>query len=240
MRLAVVSDIHGNLTALEAVIADLRAAGPDLIVQGGDLGGNGSRPAEVIDRIRDLNWPGVVGNTDEMLWRPQRLDELAARVPQLGPLMAVIRETAAAALAAIGSERLAWLEQLPDRWTGHSVTVVHASPGNLWQAPMPNAADEELVRTYAALGSPVVAYGHIHVPYVRKLAGLTVANSGSVGLPYDGDPRAAYLLIDDGEVSVRRVEYDIHEEIAELSARQVPHAEWLAAMLMTGKYQPPL
>ena len=57
MRLAVVSDIHGNLTALEAVIADLRSVGPDLVVQGGDLAYTGSRPAEVVDRIRDLHWP---------------------------------------------------------------------------------------------------------------------------------------------------------------------------------------
>src|SRR5215218_7222355 len=175
MRLAVVSDIHGNLTALDAVIADLRAAAPDLVVHGGDLGGNGSRPAEVIDRIRGLGWPGVVGNTDEMLWRPERLDELAARVPQLGPLMRVIRESAAASLDAIGPERLAWLRRLPDYWTGHGLSVVHASPGNLWQAPMANAPDEELLSTYALLHTPVVVYGHIHVPYVRKLEGLTVA-----------------------------------------------------------------
>jgi putative phosphoesterase len=239
MRIAVVSDIHGNLTALEAVIADLRKAGPDLVVQGGDLGGNGSRPAEIIDCIRDLKWPGVAGNTDEMLWRPERLDELAARVPQLGPLMNAIRDTAASSLAAIGPERLAWLRQLPDCWSGHGVSVVHASPGNFWQAPMAQAPDEELLLTYAPLNTPVVVYGHIHVPYVRTLPALTIANSGSVGLPYDGDPRACYLLIDDGNVSIRRVVYDVHDEIAALAAREVPHADWLAAMLLTGKYQPP-
>ena len=64
MRVAVVSDIHDNLTALDAVIADLRATRPDLVVHGGDLMSGGSRPAEVIDRIREMNWPGVYGNTD--------------------------------------------------------------------------------------------------------------------------------------------------------------------------------
>ncbi|MGI8564344.1 MAG: metallophosphoesterase family protein [Candidatus Dormibacter sp.] len=67
MRLAIVSDIHGNLAALEAVIADLERQGPDLVVHGGDLALNGPRPVEVLDRVRALGWPGVVGNTDQAL-----------------------------------------------------------------------------------------------------------------------------------------------------------------------------
>lgn len=74
MRIAVVSDIHANLTALEAVIADLKTISPDFIVHGGDLC-SGSRAAEVIDRIRDLGWPGVYGNGDEMLWDPNKAGE---------------------------------------------------------------------------------------------------------------------------------------------------------------------
>ena len=73
MLIAIVSDIHGNLTALEAVISDLQTVGTDLVVHGGDLVGSGSCPAEVIDLIRELNWQGVQGNTDEMLWMPDRV-----------------------------------------------------------------------------------------------------------------------------------------------------------------------
>ena len=64
MRLAVLSDIHGNLAALEAVLADLKAMSVDLVVHGGDLVANGARPAQVVDIIRELSWPGVCGNTD--------------------------------------------------------------------------------------------------------------------------------------------------------------------------------
>jgi len=64
MRIAVVSDIHGNLTALEAVLADLEQTSPDLALHGGDLADGGSSPIEVVDRIRDLGWQGVMGNTD--------------------------------------------------------------------------------------------------------------------------------------------------------------------------------
>ncbi len=77
MRIAVVSDIHGNRTAFDAVLADLRETAPDLVFHGGDLADSGASPVEVVDRIRDLGWPTVVGNTDEMLFRPESLTEFA-------------------------------------------------------------------------------------------------------------------------------------------------------------------
>src|SRR5580700_12138289 len=95
MRTAIVSDIHGNLTAFEAVLADLRETSPDLILHGGDLGDNGSRPCEVVDRIRDLGWQGVLGNTDEMLFDPASLTEFANRLPNLQSMFAAIAEMAA-------------------------------------------------------------------------------------------------------------------------------------------------
>ncbi len=75
MRIAVVSDIHGNLAALDAVIADLKRVGADAVIHSGDLVGGGASPAEVIDRVRDLGWPGVYGNAEEMLWAPTRVTE---------------------------------------------------------------------------------------------------------------------------------------------------------------------
>ena len=71
MRIAVLSDFHGNRTALEAVLADLRRTAPDLLLHGGDLADGGASPVEIVDCIRDLGWPGVLGNTDEMLFRPE-------------------------------------------------------------------------------------------------------------------------------------------------------------------------
>ncbi len=83
MRIAIVSDIHGNRRAFDAVLADLREVAPDLVVHGGDLSSGGAQPAEIIDQIQSLGWPGVCGNTDEMLWAPNRLTEFAATLPQL-------------------------------------------------------------------------------------------------------------------------------------------------------------
>src|SRR5271154_6678801 len=113
MRIAIVSDIHGNLTAFEAVLADLRQTSPDLILHGGDLPHGGSSPAEIVDRIRDLGWPGVLGNTDEMLFNPQSLKDFASQSPNLQQLWTAIEEVAAAECEALGEERLAWLSRLP-------------------------------------------------------------------------------------------------------------------------------
>ncbi len=113
MRIAVVSDIHGNRTAFEAVLADLRQTEPDLIVHGGDLADAGSNPVEIVDRIRDLGWPGVLGNTDEMLFRPESLEEFASQSSAPPGLWAVIREMAVWTREALGEERLNWLRGLP-------------------------------------------------------------------------------------------------------------------------------
>ncbi|MBL8222208.1 MAG: metallophosphoesterase family protein [Bryobacterales bacterium] len=206
MRIAIVSDIHGNLAALEAVRADLRDASPDLVLHGGDLADSGPHPAEVVDCIRALGWPGVMGNTDEMLFRPEALEAFAATSRAPASVWATVRENAAAARAELGAERLAWMAGLPRVMVREELALVHAGPADLWRAPDAKAADEELVAVYGALGAAVVVYGHIHVPFVRSMDGLMVANAGSVGLPFDGDPRASYLLVEDGRAVIRRVE----------------------------------
>ena len=244
MRIAVVSDIHGNLTALEAVIVDLQQAAPDLILHGGDLADAGARPVEVLDRIRELAWRGVVGNTDEMLFRPESLEEFASNSSAPPSLWAVIREMAKVTRAMLGEERVEWLRGLPSVQVEGAMTLVHASPESFWRAPTPEATDAELRSVYGVLGQQIVAYGHIHQPYVRGLPGSQgretfVVNSGSVGLSYDGDCRASYLLLDNDNVTVRRVEYDVEKELQALSTGDLPHADWIARTLRVASPQMP-
>lgn len=238
MRIAVVSDIHGNRTAFEAVLADLRETAPDMIFHGGDLAHGGANPAEIVDRIRDLGWPGVMGNTDEMLPTPETLKEFASQTPAMATLFAAIEEMAAATRAALGEERLAWLAKLPRVRTYGPMALVHASPGSTWRSPMPEASDSELQEVYGPLGRQVAVYGHIHRPFMRNVGGMTVANTGSVSLSYDGDRRAAYLLLDESEPSIRRVEYDVWKEIKALADSKLPHGDWIARTLESGCYQP--
>jgi predicted phosphodiesterase len=239
MRIAIVSDIHGNRTAFEAVIADLRQTSPDLILHGGDLADAGASPVEIVDRIRDLGWPGVVGNTDEMLFNPESLQQFASQLPKLQPMFAVIEEMAAATRQALGEERLAWMRTLPRIQMHSPLALVHASPESLWRAPAPEAGDAELESVYAPLSQPVAVYGHIHRAYIRSVSGMIVANSGSVGLSYDGDRRAAYLLLDDSSPAIRRVEYDVDRELRALAASGLPHADWTAKILASASAQLP-
>jgi predicted phosphodiesterase len=239
MRIAVVSDIHGNRTAFEAVLADLRQTSPDVVFHGGDLADGGAGPVEIVDRIRDLGWQGVVGNTDEMLFMPESLKEFAQRSPKLQPLFAAIEEMAVATREALGEEKLAWLRGLPRIQIHGPMALVHASPGSSWRAPTHTATDVELESVYKPLGQSIAIYAHIHHSYIRNVSGMMVANTGSVGLSYDGDRRAAYLLLDESKPTIRRVEYDVGRELKALAGCGLPHAAWVAKMLDSASFQMP-
>jgi predicted phosphodiesterase len=96
-----------------------------------------------------------------------------------------------------------------------------------------------LSEVFKPLDAPVAVYGHIHQPYIRELPSITVANTGSVSLSYDGDPRASYLLVDETKPTIRRVEYDLEDEVEALTHSGLPHAEWLCRTLRAGRFVPP-
>jgi len=219
MKVAIVSDVHGNLVALEAVLADLERVRPDLIVHGGDLAFNGPRPVECVDRIRELGWPGVIGNMDRAL-------DTKRGEPRVGW-----------ATARLGAERNDWLQALPMEWRqADDVALVHAAPGDLWKGVRPDTDDGELRAIYGPLGARLAVYCHIHRPYVRVIGDLTVANAGSVGLPMDGITRASYLLIEDGRPTIRRVEHDIERSVADVLGSEMPEAELVAGLYRTATW----
>jgi predicted phosphodiesterase len=250
MRIAILADIHGNVTALDAVLADLRQQKPDVVYHGGDLAFGGCNPAEVIDCIVQAGWRGVLGNTDEMLWDSSARPALEASAPKLKPLFKVLFDwSGPVTKEMIGLPRIEWLRALPtdlqfddlrfEDLRHENLALMHASPGNLWRAPMDTAEDAELQNAYAPLNVEIVVYCHIHRPFIRKVGNMTVCNTGSVGAPYDGDPRASYLLIDDGKPAIRRVAYDVEKEIGRLLASGYPQKEWIAEMRRKGSYVPP-
>ena len=239
MRIAIVSDIHGNLTALEAVVEDLRGVAPDLVLHGGDLAHGGARPAEVVDRIRELGWEGICGNSDEMLWAPESLQVFAAKARGMAKLFGMIEEMRVWTCAQLGEDRIAWLKTMLLMQRRGKVALVHASPKDLWRAPGPNATESELRETFGELNARVVVYGHIHQAYVREMGEWTVANTGSVSLSYDGDARASYAVVDDTKVEIRRVEYEVEREVEVARTARLPHGEWVAACLRAGRFVAP-
>ncbi len=241
MRVAILSDIHGNLTAFEAVLADLRAPAPDLVLHAGDLADGGARPVEIIDQIRALGWTGVMGNGDEMLSRPEALEHFALQSAAPPALWDAVRQMAAATRAALGPERLSWLGQLPLVLTQPDFAVVHASPHTCWKAPSAHATDADLDILYSSLGRPIVVFGHTHLPAIRPMQGRVtlLINTGSVGLPYDGDLRASYVLLDEGTPSIRRVAWNVEREVQALATSGLPNAAWVARMLRSASPQMP-
>jgi 3',5'-cyclic AMP phosphodiesterase CpdA len=144
MRIAIISDIYGNLTALDAVLADLRRQRPDVIFHGGDLPYGGSNPAEVIDCIVQEGWKGVLGNTNEMLWDNSARPALEASAPKLKPLFKVLFDVCGPATREmIGESRMAWLRTLPAELRHDSLVLIHAGPAMCGARPwtrqtMPN------------------------------------------------------------------------------------------------------
>lgn len=231
MRIGIVSDVHGNLPGFEAVLADIERVRPDLVVHGGDLVLGLPGAAEVVDRIRELGWPGVLGNTDEALWT------LPGSLPD--PARNAFARRIQATAELIGPERIEWLRKLPLEYRWGPLALTHATPGNLWEMVPKDADDSRLREVFGPLQAPTAVYCHIHTPYVRSVGGFTVANSGSAGMPFDGDTRPSWLLISDGQVEVRRVEYDLEAAAAELIASGYPDAQVIAESLRTAAFIPP-
>ena len=125
--------------------------------------------------------------------------------------------------------------------TLNGFAVVHATPQSRWKAAPEGASDEELNQIYGQLGVPVVVFGHTHVPLIREINRnpKLLINAGSVGLPYDGDPRASYLLLDQNGPVIRRIEYNVERELKALSSSALPHADWTARMLRSSSPQLP-
>lgn len=217
--LACLYDVHGNLRALDAVLADARAAGAVGFVLGGDYAAFGPEPEEVVARVDGLDaHVRLAGNWER--W---------AAAPGDAPDDPVVQGGAAAVRAALGEELIAEQSALATEGRLGDTTFVHASPISDVRsfAPEPGDEDEELL---GGVTAPRLVFGHTHLAFTRPgPGGVVLCNPGSVGLPLDGDPRAAYaLLSDDGGLEPRRVAYDHAAAAAALRRRYA--ADWAATI----------
>lgn len=220
LRIAILSDIHGNLMALDAVTTDIAKQAPDAIWCGGDIGWGGPWASECIARVREAGWPTVKGNTD--IWitgDPQTIKDETERK----------RFTEIAGVHNISADDAGWLNHLPLGYTpAGSVLLVHGTPDSCFVAPLPDApaGDFSVYEDQAQ----VVIYAHVHRAFTRRLPGGTiVANTGAVGMPFD-DATASYLLVDrtgaDVTLTHRRVPFDRRAVLAQLKHCDEPLRSW--------------
>jgi putative phosphoesterase len=220
-RVAALYDVHGNLPALEAAIADAEAADVDLFVLGGDLA-LGPMPREVLDRLVDLGGRAkcLRGNCDRLM-----VDSFDGR--SLGSLPVAVRESIEWAASQLDRSHRDFLASLPETLTVDvedvgAVLFCHATPRSDDEIFTARTPDERLRPMFSDVREAIVVCGHTHMQFRRDLDGLQVVNAGSVGMPY-GQPGAHWLLLAP-QIQFRRAAYDVASAIRRIEDTEYPNA----------------
>lgn len=235
-RIAIVSDVHGNLPALEAVLEELARQEPfDRVVGGGDYIAGGAFPKECLDRMRAQGWDFVRGNADEWVVEIATDGRVPAvgYVPESAPNQA-LRETLAWGADKLTGEDIEFLAGLEIMWSisgpsGQTLVFVHATPESTHLGYAPDADEAIFVPMFQQSGADVLLHGHIHYAYARQISVGLLGCVGSVGLPFDRDPRPCFLIAtDDGtgwSLAHHRVTYDNEAYAIALQECGIPHSE---------------
>lgn len=236
MRIAVLSDVHGNLLALDACLTDLESqGGADALAVAGDLCLDGPKPKKVLQRLEEIGATCLRGNKDRMLFEDLPSGSLAAA--ELAHVNWTRRD--------LGERWLSWLRELPFALRvgedENQLLIVHANAVNDHEHLWPDADDATLERLIGDERATAVAFGHLHLPYVRLWRGRLLVDVGSAGLPKDGDPRACYAIFTERaggwQVKHRRVAFDVKRVATQLSDSGIPDSAELIATLRRHRYK---
>jgi predicted phosphodiesterase len=235
MRVAIFSDIHGNLRGLNACLSDLKAqGGADQIVAAGDLCLDGPRPRDVLERLDAVGARCVRGNTDRMI------GDVEAKIDDREEAEGVAWQR-----AQIGASWTRWLRDLPFSLRvgegADALLVVHANPKSDDEHIWPDADDATLERLLSGVQERTIAFGHLHLPYVRVWRDRLLVDVASAGLPKDGDPRAGYAIFTQRsggwEVKLRRVAFDVDKVVREIEKSGMPDAKKRVDVLRRHRYK---
>ena len=236
MRVALIGDVHANLPALEAVLAHARDRGIEAIWNVGDFVGYGPFPDEVVQRLRQEGALSIVGNYDLKVLKFEKKKEKWRRTKRPEKLLAFQW-----AHDHLSRESHSYLRSLPKELRLHvesrRILLTHGSPASNEEPLTPGTPEERLRELAQGADADVIVCGHSHQPFAREVHGVWFINTGSVGRPDDGDPRACYgfLQITPEHVRVRhyRVEYDVGRAAAAVRERNLPEA--FAQMILQGR-----
>ena len=233
MRIAIFSDVHGNLPALDAVLADMQTRRLDATYCLGDLVGYGASPNECIERIRTLRIPTVMGNYDDGVG----FDRDACGCAYTNP-----------ADQALGDRSLLWTrnrttadnkvflrslnKEIRFEADGRRVLLVHGSPRRMNEYLFEDRPTSSFERLAGSSDADIIVFGHTHKPYTKLVGDVLFVNDGSVGKPKDRDPRACYAILEGGGVELRRVAYDVAAAAGSIRDTDLPGE--FAADLETG------
>lgn len=230
LKIAVLSDIHGNAAALKSVLERIKSDGISKLIILGDVVLKGPMPAESLRLLRNdefeiLAW--IKGNTDLWFWEEVALDN--------EPYFRYAK-------AALCDEELSFIKALPERSSlnicAYSILCVHGTPKSIVQAIDGSVSKEYIEDSISGVNEDIILCGHSHEAYIGEVQGKKIFNAGSVGNPLDGDNRASYGIIDfDGsEVKLlnMRLEYDFEEIIEAAKERSFPNAESYEKVIKKG------
>jgi putative phosphoesterase len=237
MRIAFISDIHGNAVALEAVLKDIDSKKVDKVYVLGDICFRGPEPKRSLELVKSFNTGVIRGNADEWVIRGIREGE----VPDSALYM--MRKEREWTLSQLDDKSIAYINELPNdldlNFGNFKVHAFHATPNSLFEVVAPNVNDEVIEEKMMGKGVDLFIYGHIHRAYIRYINGKCIINTGSVGLPFDGVTKASYALVDvDGDTfqtSIVRVSYDVEKVMSLLLDSDYPNSSQLVRILECGK-----
>ena len=210
-RIAVMADIHGNLPALQAVVEDVRQVAPDQVIVAGDVVNRGPQSKECLDLVRAMGWPVVFGNHEEYVLK---FEGDSTPEEWRGDWWLPTRSVAQDELTA---EDLAYLKALPLHYVVDApglpgIRIVHGSLRAINDGLGFWMSDEELIAAVGDSPEPVVIGAHTHRPFNRRVGRWWVLNTGAVGVPFNGNPAAQYLVLTadggDSRADFRAVPYD--------------------------------
>lgn len=248
MRYALISDIHANLHALDAVLADIDQRDDiDATYHLGDLVGYSAFPNEVVQRLQERAIAGIAGNYDSTVGTNYKHCGCKVENPKEESLAHISYEFTKRVVTPATKTFLATLpfsldlKPLGGHVTGLRLVLVHGTPTLntlYWTADRSDEFCLTMAKHVGLTAGDMIAFGHTHKPWHREVEGIHFVNTGSVGRPKDGDPRAGYVLVDLGEEPARvefvRVAYDIDGAVAGLNAAGLP--EDFAHFLRTGGF----
>ena len=247
MRIALLSDVHANLPALDAVLADIDQRDVDAIYHLGDLVGYSTQPNEVVARLQERGIMGIAGNYDSTVATDYKHCGCTSESPRQEELAHISYEYTR---SAVSPETKRYLTSLPfsldlrplgGHLSGPRLVLVHGTPTLNTVYWTQDRSDEFCLKMASIVGlraGDVIAFGHTHKPWHREIDGIHFVNTGSVGRPKDGDPRTGYVLLELSaamrRVEILRLAYDVERTIAGIRSAGLPE-DFVEFLLSGGK-----